>query len=110
MATQNLNEVQRAYINGTCRPMIERLIKLCDELDSFLLEAANQQTPITNNGDDLGDGASGTAPRTDAPKLTGAQIASLVTFATNLRAQINASALNTLVSVAVRDVATINAG
>lgn len=103
----NLNPVQRAYVNEVVRPMVERIIYFRDQLDAFLLEADNQQTPIPNVADTLNDGADGTTPRTDAPVLQGTHVTSLRTFAANMRDQISGAALNTLVALAVRDVETI---
>lgn len=110
MATQTLTTVQRDLVNGTCRPMIERFVLFCHELDAFVLEMDNQQDPITANGDDLGDGADGTAPRDDAPVLTGTLLAQLRTFAANMRAEVSDTALDTLVALCVRDVRTITRG
>ena len=51
------------------------------------------------NGDDLGDGAGGTAPRTDAPVLTGTLLATIRSNIGDLRGQITAGELNVLVSL-----------
>lgn len=106
----NLNEVQRAYINETVRPMIERIIKMRDDLDAFVIEADNQQTPIPNVADTLGDGPNGTAARADAPVLQGTHVTQLRNFAAGMRDQINGAALNSLVALAVRDYSTITRG
>lgn len=103
----NLNEVQRAYINETVRPMIERIILFRDELDAFVLEADNQQTPIPNVADTLNDGTGGITPRTDAPTLQGTHVTQLRNFAAGMRDQISGAALNALVALSVRDVRTI---
>lgn len=104
----NLNPVQRTFVNETMRPMIERIIMIRDELDSYVLEADNQQTPIPNVADVLNDGNDGTTPRTDAPQLQGIHATQLRNFASTMRDQISGVALNTLITLAVRDVRTIN--
>ena len=103
----NLNEVQRAYINEVVRPMIERLIRFRYELDAFVLDADNQQTPIPNVADTLNDGPGGTVPRSDAPTLQGTNVTQLRNFSANMRDQINAASQNALVALAVRDVQSI---
>jgi hypothetical protein len=103
----SLNPVQRAFVNETVRPMIERLIQFRYELDAFVLDYDNQQAPIPTLADVLNDNADGTAPRTDAPELQGSQLLQLRNFAANMRDQISGAALNALVSLAVRDVLTV---
>jgi hypothetical protein len=102
-----LNPVQVQYVNAVVRPMIERLILFRSELDAFVLDYDNQQTPLPTTAAVLDDNAAGTAPRTDAPTLTGAQVAQLRTFCAGMRDQISATALNTLVQTAVRSVEAI---
>lgn len=103
MAIQNLNQVQRNFVREVARPMIERLIIALDDLDSYIVSANNQQTPIVNSADILGD-EDGVSPRVNAPTLTGTNIAQLLTFVTNMRAQVTTAQLNALVALAVRDV------
>jgi|GEM_PF-5946634 len=103
----NLNNVQRTYVNEVARPMIERLIKFRYELDAFVLDTDNMQNPIANIADVLNDAEGGTSPRADAPTLQGNQITQLRNFAANMRDQINAATLNTLVSLSVRSVQDI---
>lgn len=102
-----INEVQRQYIQEVVRPMIERLIAFRYALDAFVLDTDNQQTPIPNVADVINDNQSLTGPRSDAPQLNGSHITQLRNFAANMRDQITGPALNTLVSVAVRDVQRI---
>lgn len=103
----SLDPVQRAYINEVARPMIENLIRFRYQLDAFVLDTDNQQNPIPNISDVLNDNDSGTAPRSDAPQITGANITQLRNFAASMRDQISQTALTALVKLAVRDVQTI---
>jgi len=104
MATQELNEVQRLFINETVRPAIEKIINFRYQLVQLVDEMSNQQTPIANTTDVLGDGPGGTVPRSDAPALTGQNVAQLLTFATGMRDQVSTAALNQLIQLAVRSV------
>ena len=103
----NLNQVQRDYVNGVVRPMVESLIKFRYSLDAFVIDADNQQTPIPNTADILNDNIDGLSPRSDAPNLLGSQVTQLRNFAANMRDQITGASLNTLVQLAVRDVQNI---
>ena len=102
-----LNPVQVAFVNETCRPLIEKLIKARYELDAFVLDFDNQQTPLPTAATDLDDNSNGTAPRTDAPTLQGDQMTQLRNFAANMRDQISSVALDSLVALSVRPVAAI---
>jgi hypothetical protein len=102
-----LNPVQVVFVNEVVRPHIERLIRFASELDAFIADYANQQTPLPTDGTVLTDGEGGVAARTNAPQLTGATVASLNTFTVNMRANINAAAYNALVAAAVRPVEAI---
>lgn len=102
-----LNPVQVKFINEAVRPTIEKLILFRSQLDAFVLDFDNQQTALPTNGTVLDDNQDGTAPRTDAPQLTGAQVSQLRTFCANMRDQISGTALNTLVALSVRPVETI---
>ena len=110
MAIQELNEVQRAYINETVRPAIENMIKFRYKLAMLVDEMSNQADPILNNADTLGDGEGGTVARTDAPELTGQNVQQLLGFATTMRDQVSTVELNSLIKLAVRDVNTIVGG
>lgn len=98
---------QVAFTNDVVRPMIEKLIRFRSELDAFVLDYANQQTPLPTNAVNLDDNSTGTAPRSDAPTLQGTHVANLNTFCTNMRDTISGAALNTLVQLSVRPVETI---
>lgn len=87
--------------------MIEKLIRFRSELDAFVVDYANQQTPLPTTAVSLDDNTDGTAPRTDAPTIQGSHVASLNTFCTNMRDTISGPALNTLVQLAVRPVESI---
>jgi hypothetical protein len=102
-----LNQVQVQFVNDVVRPMVEKLIRFRSEMDAFVLDFDNQQTPLPTNATVLDDNAGGTAPRTDAPNITGAQVSNLRTFCANMRDQITPTSLNTLISVAVRPVEVI---
>ncbi len=110
MANQSLNIVQKALVNETVRPALERMVKIRYYLDALVLELDNQQNPIAATADVLNDAQTGDAPRGDAPNLTGTNIAQLRAFADNMRTQIDATALNSIVALCVRDVDTIIRG
>lgn len=103
---QNLNDVQKKFVQETCRPLIEDLIKFHSRLNSFVLDYDNQQTAITVDTEILNDGI-GNNPRTDAPNLTGQRLSQLRSFAANMRDQISSATLDVLVELSVRDVNTI---
>ena len=105
-----LNSVQVKFVNEAARPMVEQLILFRSKLDAFVLDYDNQQTPLPTTAAVLDDNSEGTAPRTDAPQITGAQAQSLRTFCANMRDQITGACLNTLVQVAVRSVESILRG
>lgn len=102
-----LTQQQVQFVNGTCRPMIERLIRLRSELDAFVLDFANQQTPLPTNAVNLDDNDAGTAPRADAPTLQGTHTSQLNTLCTNMRDVISGATLNTLAQLSVRPIETV---
>jgi len=105
---QSLNQVQKKLISETVRPGIEKMIQISRYLDGLAMELSNQQYPIANNDEVLNDG-NGDNPREDAPSLTGADIANLLTYANNMQSQISAS-IPSLVSKSVRSVNDITRG
>lgn len=105
-----LNEVQVDHVNGVVRPFLERLILALDTIDTFVAEYDALQggaNALPTDGTVLDDGAGGTAPRTDAPQLTGAQVALLRDRAASMSAVLSASEKRTLIDKMVRDLATI---
>ena len=102
-----LNPVQVKFVNETVRPMVENIIRFRSEMDAFVLDFDNQQNPLPTNAAALDDNSDGTAPRTDAPNLTGAQCTQLRNFCVGMRDQVSATALNTLINVAVRSLESI---
>ena len=107
MAVQTLNEVQRAFISETVRPFLEDMVRITSRMDTFMLDYDNQQNAIATTETDLGDGVDGTAPRTDAPVMTGTQLGTLRTIVTTMRAGITAGQYNALISLLVRDLNTV---
>jgi hypothetical protein len=105
MATQTLTPVQVKFVNEAVRPTLERLIRADTALRNYVDDFDNQQTPILTNGNDLGDDAAGTAPRTDAPVLTGTLISQLRTFA-NARL-LSTAERNAIIALLVRDLDTV---
>ena len=103
---QDLNEVQIAFTNEVVRVGIEDLIAIRYKLNALALELANQQSPILDNAEVLNDG-DGTSPRTDAPNLTGQNVAQLKTFVDTMVGNIDDTALSALVTLAVRSVSVI---
>ena len=102
---QNLSTIQKKFVQETCRPMIEELIKMRYKLDAFVKDYDNQQTPIVANEEILNDGV-GDNPREDAPNLTGTRLSQLRTFSNNMLNQIDSS-ISVLVELSVRDLYTI---
>jgi hypothetical protein len=102
-----LNQNQVRFVNDVVRPMVEQLILLRSKLDAFVLDFDNQQTPLPTNSVVLDDNETGTAPRTDAPTITGAQCTQLRTFCVGMRDQITGTSLNTLTQLSVRSVEQI---
>jgi hypothetical protein len=105
-----LTPVQVNFVNQAVRPTIEQLILFRSRLDAFILDFDNQQVPLPTNATVLDDNDTGTAPRADAPQLTGAQVSALRTFCFNMKGQLSDANLATLVSVSVRSVETILRG
>jgi hypothetical protein len=99
-----LNQTQVKFVNEAIRPMVEELILFKSKLDAFVLDFDNQQTPLPTNATVLDDNDAGTAPRIDAPQITGAQATSLRTFCFNMSAQITPASLAALVNVSARPV------
>lgn len=97
-----LNPVQVQFVNEVVRPMVEKLILFRSQMDAFVLDFDNQQSPLPTNATVLDDNAAGTAPRTDAPNITGAQATNLRNFCFGMRDQITPTSLNTLIQVSVR--------
>lgn len=102
-----LDTVQKNLINQTVRPALEKLVAIRYYLDQLVTELDNQQNPIPNVADDLNDDPSADAPRSDAPTLQGSNVTQLRNFAANMRDQVDGTALSSLVSLMVRDVATV---
>ena len=108
-ASQSLDDVQKAFVQESVRPMIEDILKFKHKLDAFVDDYDNQQVAITVNGDTLNDGI-GEAPRVGAPELTGTRISQLRTVAANMSTELDGPTYNILVSLAVRDLNTILSG
>ena len=102
-----LNPVQVAFVQDAVRPTIEEIILFRSKLDAFVLDFDNQQTPLPTTAALLDDNAAGTAPRTDAPTLTGQQVSNLRTFCANMRDQVTAANLNTLITLSAQTLETI---
>ena len=109
MAIQELNEVQRRFVNEGARPHIEKLLLAKHLMDTFILDATNLSDAIANNTDILADG-DGTSPRTDAPQLTGQNLAQLVTYTALAADQIDGVFKNALIKLSVRRLETILKG
>lgn len=102
-----LDTVQVKFVNETVRPTIERLILFRSQLDAFVLDFDNQQTPLPTDTTVLDDAIGGGSPRADAPQLQGQDVAALRNFCAGMRDQISAGALNSLVAKSVRSVEAI---
>lgn len=107
MAVQTLNPVQVAFVNETIRPMVESLVKMKFRLDAFNLDYDNQQTPIVEDGDDLGDGVDGLVPRVGAPVWTGTKASQMRTVTGNMAATLSGATLDAMIALMVRDLAIV---
>lgn len=103
-----LNTVQTSHINGAARPMLETLIKIAHDLDTFVadhdaIQASSDALPTTSAVlDDAGD-----APRDDAPNLTGADLQNLRDFSANMSAVLTDPAKQILIGKMVRPLNTV---
>lgn len=104
---QSLNPVQKALVNETVRPAIEKIVAMRYYLAALVAELDNQQTPIVNNTEVLNDDRERDAARDDAPTLTGQNLNQLRNFAQNMVNQIDGASLNALIRLMVRDVDTV---
>lgn len=101
-----LNPVQVQFVR-VARQVVERVILFRSQMDAFVLDYDNQQSPLPTTAAVLDDNDAGTAPRSDAPQLTGQQVQQLRNFCAGMRDQVTAANLNTLISVAVNDLESI---
>lgn len=103
-----LNTVQQDFVNGAARPHMETLVRILHELDSFVadydaLQATGDALPI--DATVLDD--AGSAPRDDAPNLTGADLQNLRDFSANMSAVVGAAAKQTLIARMVRSLSKV---
>ena len=110
MAVQTLDPVQVAFINETVRPMLEALVKFKFRVDAFVLDYDNQQNAIATTADDLGDDASGTAPRVGAPTWTGTRLGQFRTLSGDMADALNGATLNVMIELMVRDLNSVIGG
>ena len=107
---QDINEVQRLFVQEAARVMIEDLIRVKAAADAFVADYDNQQTPITENAEVINDAVGGAGPRLDAPNITGNDILALRNFSSNISDQISSVAEQSLIELAVRPVDSIRRG
>ena len=99
-----LNEVQNAFVQNAARPHMETIVRILHLLDTFPADyAALQAGPdaLPTDAVALDD------ERTDAPALSGADIANLSTFSAAMSAVVGATAKEVLIGLMVRDLNTV---
>lgn len=105
-----LNEVQVKFLNETARPFLETMVRILDDLDTFIadydaIQAGSDALPT--DATVLDDNVTGTGPRSDAPTWTGSNVAALRTYSASMRAVVNTAAEQVLVQKCVRPLAQI---
>ena len=105
-----LNQVQIDFVNEAARPHLETFIRAVHELDTFVADYDALQGTADSIPEDatvLDDGDGGTAPRADAPTLTGADLKNLRDFSANASAVLTAPANAALIARMVRPLAVV---
>lgn len=105
-----LNQVQVDHVNEAVRPHMETLIRVLHELDTFVADhdaLQNSADALPTDTTVMDDGPGGTAPRTDAPQLTGAQVQTLRDLSANMSAEVNAATKDILIGKMVRPLAVV---
>lgn len=98
-----LNQVQADFVNNAARPHMEEVVKALHVLDTYVadydaLQASGDALPV--DATVLDDAL--TAPRDDAPQLTGADLQNLRDFSANMSAVVGATAKQVLIGKMVR--------
>jgi histidine ammonia-lyase len=103
-----LNQVQQDFVNGAARPQMEVIVRILHELDTFVedYDALQGSADALPTDSTVLDDA-GSAPRDDAPELTGAQLQTLRNVSENMSLEINAATKDTLISKMVRPLAIV---
>lgn len=105
-----LNQVQVTFVNEAVRVHMERFVLALEVLDTFAADYAAIQGSADALPEDatvMDDNAAGTAPRADAPQLTGAQIKTLNDLSVSMSAVVTPSVKTTLISKMVRPLAVV---
>jgi hypothetical protein len=105
-----MNTVQVNFVNNAARPHMEEIVKAIHVLDTFVADydaLQNSADAIPEDATVLDDNSTGTAPRSDAPQLTGAQVKTLRDLSANMSAQVIAATKETLISKMVRPLAQV---
>lgn len=103
------NQVQRDFINNAARPHMEEMIRMIHVLDTYIadynaLQASADVLPTTAA---ILDDGTDTAPRDDAPQLSGEDLANMATFSANMSAVVGAVAKQTLIGKMVRNLNSV---
>jgi hypothetical protein len=103
-----LNKVQQDFINNAARPHMEEMIRMVHVLDTYIadynaIQASVDALPI--DATILDD--AGASPRSDAPQLTGADLANMESFSTSMSAVVGAAAKQVLIGKMVRNLNTV---
>ena len=103
-----LNQVQQDFINNAARPHMESMIRIVHELDTFIADYdALQATADALAVDAVVLDDAGSAPRSDAPNLTGADIQNMRNFSQNMSLVIGNTAKTVLIGKMVRSLNTV---
>lgn len=105
-----LNQVQVKFINEAARVHMESIVKALHTLDTFVADYDALQATADALPEDatvMDDNTTGTAPRADAPQLTGLNVKQLRDFSASMSAVVNAAAKQVLVGKMVRPLGTV---
>ena len=108
-----LNQVQVDFVNEVARPHFEAMVKMIDGLDIFIADydaIQGSADALPEDATVLDDNADGTAPRADAPQLTGLLVKQLRNFSNTMSGTVNAAQKDILIAAMVRGLATVLRG
>jgi len=105
-----LNQVQVDFVNEAARPHMEEIIRALHVLDTFVADydaIQGSADALPEDATVLDDGAGGTAPRTDAPQLTGVQVKTLRDLSNSMSAVVIQATKTVLISKMVRPLSQV---
>lgn len=103
-----LNQVQIDFTNNAARPHMEEIIRMVHVLDTYVADYDALQSTVDAlpvDATELDD--AGATPRSDAPILTGADLANMRNFSSNMSAVIGTVAKETLIGKMKRNLNSV---